>query len=158
MSIDKHKLNNRLIVENRRAYHNYEIIEKYEAGIELKGTEVKSVRQGKISIKEAYASFEGAELFVYHLHIAPYDHSGYSKHDPDRPKKLLLHKYELRKLYGAVTRRGFTIIPLKVYLKNGKVKVEIALCKGKKLYDKREDIKRRELEREAQREWKKYKF
>ncbi len=152
MTIDKHKLNNRQIVFNRRALHNYELIETYEAGIVLKGTEVKSIRNGRISIKEAYASFEGAELYIHSMHIPEYDHRGYSQHDPLRDRKLLLHKYELRKLYGAVTLRGLTLIPIKIYLKQGKVKAQIALCKGKKTHDKREELRKKDMEREMQRE------
>lgn len=152
--MDKHALNNRQIVFNRRALHNYELHETYEAGIVLKGTEVKSIRHGRISIKEAYASFEGTELYVHNMHIAEYDHRGYSQHDPMRDRKLLLHKYELRKLYGAVTQKGLTLVPIKVYLKKGKVKIELALCKGKKTHDKREELRKKDMEREIQREMK----
>ncbi len=154
MSIDKYKLNNRRIVFNRRALHNYDLIETYEAGMVLKGTEVKSVRNGNVSIKEAYASFEGPELFVHNMHIPEYENRGYSQHNPVRERKLLLHKKELDRMYGAVTRKGLTLIPVKVYLKQGKVKVELALAKGKKVHDKREEIKRKDMEREIQRELK----
>ncbi len=139
----------RTLVENRKARFDYEILETFEAGIELKGSEVKSIRQGKVSIKGAYADIQDGEVYLIGMHIAPYDPSGNFGHDPLRPKKLLLHKREIKRLIGKVKERGLTLVPLRVYLKGHLVKVELALVRGKRKYDKREEIKRRELEREA---------
>ncbi len=137
------------LVENRKARFDYEILETFEAGIELKGSEVKSIRQGKVSIKGAYADIQDGEVYLIGMHIAPYDPSGSFGHDPLRPKKLLLHKREIKRLIGKVKERGLTLVPIRVYLKGHLVKVELALVRGKRKYDKREEIKRRELEREA---------
>ena len=139
-------------IKNRKARFNYEILDTYEAGIVLKGTEVKSLRQGKASIKDAFAYFKNGELFLKNMHIAPYDQGSVFNHDPWRERKLLLHKDELRKLYGKIREKGFALIPLEVYFnKRNIAKVKLALAKGKKKYDKREAIKKKDLQREMQR-------
>lgn len=150
MSEKKPKIN----LINRRAAHDYEILEKYEAGIVLHGTEVKSLRQGKASFKDCYAKVIKAELWLVSLHITPYDFGGYANHDPIRPRKLLLHKYEIKRLIGKIEEKGLTLIPLRLYFKEGKVKVELGLARGKKIYDKRKDIAARDMNRDAQRELK----
>ncbi len=144
----------KLIANNKKAYHDYFILEKYEAGIELHGTEVKSLRMGKCSIKEAYVKIEEGEVFVYGMHISPYEKGNIFNRDPLRIKKLLLHKSEIRKLLDKVKEERLTIVPLEVYFNNGRVKVEIGLAKGKKLYDKREDIAKKDQKREAERDFK----
>jgi SsrA-binding protein len=145
----------KLIATNRKARHEYHILEKFEAGIVLKGTEVKSLRQGKASLNEAYATVEKGEIFLLNAHISPYEKGNRWNLPERRPRKLLLHQREIKRLIGGVTRKGFTIIPLRLYLNDkGLIKVEIALAKGKKAYDKREDIKKRDLDREAQRDYK----
>ena len=142
----------KIIAENRKARHDYTIFETYEAGIALTGTEVKSLRAGKANMKDSYAQItKKAEVFVYQLHISPYDHGNIFNHDERRTRKLLLHKNEIKKLYTGVTRNGYALIPLDIHFKNGKAKVTIGLCKGKKLYDKRETIKERDLQRQAKR-------
>lgn len=147
----------RLIATNRKARHEYHIMERFEAGIALRGTEVKSIRQGKISIKEAYATVEHGEIFLRNAHISPYEKGNRWNQPERRPRKLLLHQREIKRLIGGVTRKGFTIVPLSVYFNERDLaKVEIALARGKKTYDKREDIKRRDLDREARRERKYY--
>ena len=151
----------KIISTNRKARHNYDIIQTYEAGIELKGNEVKSLRNKNCSIENSFARIENQEVILYDMHIPEYDKSSYFKTDPKRPRKLLLHKKEIEKLYGYLTRKGFTIIPLKVYFNDrGLVKLEIALAKGRLLYDKRrkikEDIAKREIEREMKKVYKKY--
>ncbi len=138
-------MGDKIVAQNRRARHDYFILETYEAGIVLTGTEIKSVRQGSINIKDGYAKFEDGELWLYNVHIAPYDKGSYFNHDPRRKRKLLMHDYELRRLWGKLQQKGLTLIPLKVYLKNNKwAKVELALAKGKKKYDKRRDIAERD--------------
>jgi SsrA-binding protein len=144
----------KVTLSNRKAFHDYEILERFEAGIVLNGTEVKSLRQGRASFKDSYARVYNDELWVANFHISPYDHGGYSNHDPLRQRKLLLHKNEIRRLIGKVEERGLTLIPLKVYFKNGRAKMEIALARGKKVYDKRDDITKRDMSRDAQRELK----
>jgi len=151
----------KIISTNRKARHNYDIIQTYEVGIELKGNEVKSLRNKNCSIENSFARIENQEVILYDMHIPEYDKSSYFKTDPKRPRKLLLHKKEIEKLYGYLTRKGFTIIPLKVYFNDrGLVKLEIALAKGRLLYDKRrkikEDIAKREIEREMKKVYKKY--
>ena len=143
----------KLIANNKKAFHDYFIEETFEAGIVLAGTEVKSLRLGKCSVKEAYIMIEGHEMFVYGMNISPYEKGNIFNKDPLRPRKLLLHKAEINKLAGKASEKGFTIVPLKVYLKDSRVKVEIALAKGKKLYDKREAIAERDRKREAEREF-----
>ena len=144
----------KLISNNKKAYHDYFIDEKYEAGIELHGTEVKSLRMGKCSIKEAFVRIENGEAFIYGMNISPYEKGNIFNKDPLRIKKLLLHKVEIRKLGGKMSEKGYTIVPLQVYFKDGKAKVEIGLARGKKLYDKREDIAKKDLRRETEREFK----
>ena len=143
----------KLIANNKKAFHDYFIEETFEAGIVLAGTEVKSLRLGKCSVKEAYIMIEGHEMFVYGMNISPYEKGNIFNKDPLRPRKLMLHKAEINKLAGKASEKGFTIVPLKVYLKDSRVKVEIALAKGKKLYDKREAIAERDRKREAEREF-----
>ncbi len=144
----------KLIANNKKAYHDYFILETYEAGISLHGTEVKSLRMGKCSIKEAFVRVDNEEVFVYGMHISPYEKGNIFNKDPLRVKKLLLHKAEIRKLIGKIKEKGMTLVPLKVYLKGSLVKVEIGLAKGKKLYDKRDDIAKKDQQREAQRDFK----
>lgn len=144
----------KLIANNKKAYHDYFILETYEAGIALHGTEVKSLRMGKCSIKEAFIRVENEEVFIYGMHISPYEKGNIFNKDPLRVRKLLLHKYEIRKLLGKIKEKGMTLVPLKVYLKDSLVKVEIGLAKGKKLYDKRQDIAKKDQQREAQRDFK----
>ena len=136
----KQKEKQKLIANNKKAYHDYFIEESYEAGIALHGTEVKSMRQGKCSIKESFIRIENGEVYVYGMHVSPYEKGNIFNKDPLRVKKLLLHKYEINKLSGKVAEKGLTLVSLQVYFKEGKVKVEIGLARGKKLYDKRQDI------------------
>ena len=138
----------KVMVQNRKARHDYFIEESWEAGIELKGTEVKSIRLGKCNLKDCYAQVKDGEMFVYGMHISPYEKGNIFNTDPLRPKKLLLHKAEIRKLQQAVMLKGLALIPLSVYFKDGRIKVELALCKGKKLYDKREDLQKRDVQRD----------
>ena len=145
---------NRMIANNKKAYHDYFIEDKYEAGISLAGTEVKSLRMGKCSIKEAFVRIENGEVFVYGMHISPYEKGNIFNKDPLRVKKLLMHRYEINKLMGKIKEKGFTLVPLKVYFKGSLVKVEIGLARGKKLYDKREDIAKKDQRREAEKEFK----
>ena len=144
----------KLIANNKKAYHDYFIDETYEAGIELHGTEVKSMRMGKCSIKESFVRIENGEVFVYGMHVSPYEKGNIFNKDPLRIKKLLLHRYEINKLAGKVAEKGFTLVPLQVYFKDGKVKVEIGIAQGKKLYDKRRDIAKKDMRRETEREFK----
>ncbi len=144
----------KLIANNKKAYHEYFILETYEAGVALHGTEVKSLRMGKGSIKESFVRIERGEVFIYGMHISPYEKGNIFNKDPLRPKKLLLHKAEINKLTGKINEQGVTIVPLKIYFKDALVKVEIGLSKGKKLYDKRESIAKKDQQREAQREFK----
>ena len=136
------------VATNRKARFEYQLLETYEAGLVLKGTEIKSIRRGQISLQEAYVRTDGKQAWLVGAHIAPYEHASAFQHDPDREKKLLLNKREIRELYDAVRIKGLTIIPVRVYLKGGRAKVEIAIAKGKKKYDKREAIKKRDFERE----------
>ena len=144
----------RLIANNKKAFHDYFIEETYEAGISLAGTEVKSLRMGKCSIKESFVRVERGEVYIYGMHISPYEKGNIFNKDPLRVKKLLLHKTEINKLLGKTQEKGMSIVPLKVYLKGSLVKVEIGLAKGKKLYDKRQDITKKDQKREAEREFK----
>ena len=139
------------VAQNKKAYHDYFIIETYEAGIELVGTEVKSIRQGKLNLKDAWCSVDDGELMVNGMHISPYDHGNIFNRDPLRKRRLLMHKKEILKLFGLQKTQGYAIIPLSVYFKNGKAKVQVGLCKGKKLYDKRETAARRSAERDIER-------
>jgi len=144
----------RLIANNKKAYHDYFIDEKYEAGIALHGTEVKSLRMGKCSIKEAFVTIHDGEVLINHMHISPYEKGNIFNKDPLRVRKLLLHKAEIRKLESRIKIKGYTIMPLKVYLKGSLVKVEIGLARGKKIYDKRQDIAKKDAKREAERDFK----
>ena len=141
----------RVITINRKAYHDYHIQEMVEVGIVLKGSEIKSIREGKVNLRDAYARPENGELWLYNSHIASYDAASYNTHEPTRPRKLLLHKEEIDSLAGKVTQRGLTLVPLKLYIKHGVAKVELGVAKGKKIYDKREAIARREVGREIER-------
>ena len=144
----------KLIANNKKAYHDYFIEDKYEAGVAIHGTEVKSIRMGKCSIKESFIRIERGEVFVYGMHISPYEKGNIFNKDPLRPKKLLLHREEINKMEGKISEKGFTLVPLQVYLKGSLVKVEIGIAKGKKLYDKRQDIAKKDMRREAEREFK----
>jgi SsrA-binding protein len=146
----KEKAEERVLCSNKKAYHDYHIEESLEAGIELKGTEIKSLREGKANLKDSYAIIKDGEPFLIGCHISPYSHGNIYNHEPLRTRKLLLHKEEIRKLTGKVTQRGFTLIPLKIYLSKGRAKVEIAMARGKKLFDKREAIKEKDLRRESE--------
>ena len=144
----------KLVANNKKAYHDYFVDEKIEAGLVLHGTEVKSLRMGKCSIKESFIRIENGEMFVYGMHISPYEKGNIFNKDPLRVKKLLFHKSEINKLTGKIKEKGFTIVPLQVYFKDGKAKMEIGLCRGKKLYDKRADIAKKDMKREAEKEFK----
>ncbi len=148
------KQTTKLIANNKKAYHDYFIEDKYETGIELFGTEVKSIRMGKCSIKESFIRIEKGEVYVYGMHINPYEKGNIFNKDPLRPRKLLLHKSEITKLGAKIAEKGYTLVPLQVYFKGSLVKVEIGLAKGKKLYDKRDDIARKDQKREIEREMK----
>lgn len=144
----------KLIANNKKAYHDYFIEDTYEAGISLHGTEVKSLRMGKCSVKESFIRIEQGEVFIYGMHISPYEKGNIFNKDPLRVRKLLLHRYEIHKIEGKIAEKGYTLVPLRVYLKGSLVKVEIGLAKGKKLYDKRQDIAKKDMRREAEREFK----
>ena len=141
----------KVIAQNRRARHDYFVLETWEAGLELKGTEVKSIRLGKCNLKDSYAAVKNGEMFVYGMHISPYEKGSYFNTDPLRPKRLLMHKAEIRKAHQSVMQQGLALIPLSVYLKEGRMKLELALCKGKKLYDKRDDMAKRDAQRDIER-------
>ncbi|HEY3885474.1 MAG TPA: SsrA-binding protein SmpB [Vicinamibacterales bacterium] len=143
------ELAQKIVAENRKAHHDYHLLETFEAGIALVGTEVKSIREGGANLRDSYARVEGGEVWIYNVHISAYRNRGYSDHEPTRRRKLLLHRQEIRKLVVKTTERGMTIVPVRLYFKNGRVKVAISLAKGKKAHDKRETIKRRETERET---------
>lgn len=142
------------MANNKKAYHDYFIDDKYEAGIELFGTEVKSIRMGKCSIKEAFVKIENGEVYVYRMHISPYEKGNIFNKDPLRVKKLLLHRLEIRRLLSKIKEKGYTLVPLQVYFKGSLVKVELGLARGKKLYDKRDDIAKKDARREMEREFK----
>lgn len=146
----------KIVAKNRKARFNFEILESFEAGIELKGTEVKSIRQAKINISDAYASIDNGEVFLRQAHISPYEQGNIFNVDPIRPRKLLLHKKEIARLIGETTQKGYTLVPLSVYLKRGKVKIELGLARGKKLHDKRQDLAKKDADRRIQRELKNY--
>lgn len=148
------KESKKLIANNKKAYHEYFLEEKYEAGIALHGTEVKSLRMGKCSIKEAFVRIENDEVIIYQMHISPYEKGNIFNRDPLRPKKLLMHKAEINKLKAKIAEKGYTLVPVEVYFKGSLVKVGIALAKGKKLYDKRADIAKKDMRREAERDFK----
>ena len=144
----------KLIANNKKAHHDYFLEEKYEAGVELHGTEVKSLRMGKCSIKEAFVRIEKGEVIIYGMHISPYEKGNIFNRDPLRARKLLLHRYEIRKIEGQIAQKGYTLVPLNVYLKGSLMKVEIGLAKGKKQYDKRQDIAKKDQRREAEKQFK----
>lgn len=147
----------KIIAENRKARHDYFIEDQIEAGLVLTGTEVKSLRQGRANLKDSYARFKKGELYVHQMHISPYTFAYYDNHDPLRVRKLLLHKQELRRLYGKINERGYTLIPLRLYFRDSKVKLLLALARGKQKYDKREAIRRRDEKRDLDRQRKDYK-
>ena len=144
----------KLISNNKKAYHDYFVEEKYEAGIELAGTEVKSLRMGKCSIKESYVRIKNGQIYILGMNISPYERGNIFNKDPLRDRRLLMHRSEIRKLEGKISQQGYTLVPLQVYFKGSLVKVEVGLCKGKKLYDKREDIAKKDQKREAARDFK----
>jgi SsrA-binding protein len=137
------------IAENRKAYHDFHLLESFEAGIVLLGTEVKAIREGRVNLRDSFARVEDGEVFLYNVNISPYSHRGYADHEPLRRRKLLLHRDEIRKLIGKTVEKGMTLVPVRLYFKNGRVKVAVSLAKGKKDYDKRETIRRREADRET---------
>jgi len=141
----------KIITENRKARHNYHIEEQIEAGMVLLGTEVKSMRSGRANLKDSYGRIKNGELYIYQMHISPYPFAYYDNHDPLRPRKLLLHKSELKRMIAKIKAKGFSVIPLRVYFKNGKAKITVSLARGKRKYDKRETIKNREMKREMDR-------
>jgi SsrA-binding protein len=144
----------KIICVNKKASHSYFIEAKYEVGLVLQGTEVKSLREGRANLKESYAKVKDGEIFLYNCHISPYSHGNRLNHDPTRPRKLLLHKREIRRLFGKVAERGYTLVPLSLYFTHGKAKLELGLGKGKKLYDKRQTMKERDANREMERVFK----
>lgn len=150
-SIVPKQMGTKIVAQNKRARHDYFVLETWEAGIELKGTEVKSIRLGQCNLKDCYGTVKDGELWVYGMHISPYEKGSFSNTDPIRPKRMLMHKAEIRKLQASVMQKGLAIIPLNVYLKDGRVKAEIGLCKGKKLYDKRDDMAKRDAQRDIER-------
>jgi len=137
------------IAENRKAYHDFHLYESFEAGIALLGTEVKAIREGRVNLRDSFARVEGGEVFLYNVNISPYSHRGYADHEPLRRRKLLLHRDEIRKLIGKTVEKGMTLVPVRMYFKGSRVKVAVSLAKGKKEYDKRETIKRRDADRET---------
>ena len=139
----------RIIADNRKAHHDFHLVETFEAGLALVGTEVKAIREGRVNLRDSFAKIQGGEVFVHNVHIGAYSSRGYADHEPLRPRKLLLHRQEIRKLIGKTTERGMTIVPVRMYFKDGRVKVAISLAKGKKDFDRRETIKRRDTERET---------
>jgi SsrA-binding protein len=139
----------RVIADNRKALHDYHVLETWEAGVALLGTEVKSIREGGVNLRDSYARLENGEVWLLNVHVSPYSHRGYAGHDERRQRKLLMHRDEIRKLTGRVVERGLTLVPLRMYFKRGRVKVALALVKGKQTHDKRETIRRREVDRET---------
>ena len=148
------KSSGRIIAQNKKAYHDYFVDEKYEAGIALFGTEVKSLRAGTVNLKDSYCEVRDGELYAVGFHISPYDHGNIFNHEPMRDKKLLMHKKEILKLHGLVAQKGFTLVPLSLYFSGSRVKMEIGLCRGKKLYDKREDMAKSDAKRTMERTFK----
>jgi SsrA-binding protein len=139
----------RIVADNRKAYHDYHVLETWEAGVALLGTEVKAIREGRVNLRDSYARLENGEVWLQNVHISPYSHTGYAHHEERRQRKLLLHRHEINKLSGRVVDKGLTLVPLQMYFKNGRVKVSLALVKGKQAHDKRETIRRREVDRET---------
>lgn len=149
MAAGKTEAREKLIASNKKAFHDYHVLDKLEAGLELTGTEVKSLRDGQANLKDSYVTFKNGEAYLFGAHISPYTHGNRENHDPERTRKLLLHRREIEKLHVQVTEKGLTVVPLRLYFKGSRVKAEIGVVRGKKLYDKRETEKRREAEREA---------
>ena len=147
--VEDEKESSQPIADNRKAFHDYHILETFEAGIALLGTEVKGIREGQANLRDSFARVDGGEVWLFNVHINPYSHRGYVDHDPKRKRRLLLHKHEIRKLIGKTVEKGLTLVPTKMYFKNGKVKVALALAKGKAVHDKRETLRRREVDRET---------
>jgi SsrA-binding protein len=139
----------RVVAENRKARHDYHVLESWEAGVALLGTEVKAIREGRVNLRDSYARVDRGEVWLMNVHISPYSHRGYAAHEELRQRKLLLHRHEIRKLIGQVAEKGLTLVPLELYFKNGRVKVLVALARGKQAHDKRETIRRREVDRET---------
>jgi SsrA-binding protein len=139
----------RVAADNRKALHDYHVLDTWEAGVVLLGTEIKAIREGRVNLRDSFARVEKGEVWLLNVHISPYSHTGYARHDERRQRKLLLHAHEIRKLAGRVAEKGLTLVPLQMYFKNGRVKVRLALVKGKQVHDKRETIRRREIERET---------
>src|SRR6266511_4337327 len=137
------------IAENRKAFHDFHLLETFEAGLVLLGTEVKAIREGRVNLRDSFARVEDGEIYLYNVNISPYSHRGYANHEPLRPRKLLLHKSEIKKLIGKTVEKGMTLVPTRLYFKDGRVKVAVSLAKGKQLYDKRETERRREADRET---------
>jgi SsrA-binding protein len=137
------------VAENRKAFHDYEILETFEAGVALLGTEVKAIREGNVNLRDSYARVDDGEVWIYNVHIKPYSHRGYTDHEPTRKRKLLLHRQEIRKLIGRTVERGMTLVPTRMYFKDGRIKIAIGLAKGKQAHDKRDAIKKREVDRET---------
>jgi SsrA-binding protein len=137
------------IAENRKAFHDFHLLESFEAGLVLLGTEVKAIREGRVNLRDSFARVEDGEVFLYNVNISPYSHRGYADHEPLRRRKLLLHRSEIRKLIGKTVEKGMTLVPVRLYFKDGRVKVSVSLAKGKKDYDKRDTIKKREVDRET---------
>jgi SsrA-binding protein len=137
------------VAENRKAFHDFHLIETFEAGLVLLGTEVKAIREGRVNLRDSFARVEDGEVFLYNVHISPYSHRGYADHEPLRRRKLLLHRSEIRKLIGKTVEKGMTLVPIRMYFKDGRVKIAVSVAKGKKDYDKRETIKKRETDRET---------
>lgn len=152
------KSHRKLVADNRKARHNYFIEDKFEAGLVLKGTEVKALREGRAHLKDAHARIKNGEVFVYQMHIGPYTHAFYDNHEAQRPRKLLLHNHEIKRLIGKVNEQGFSLIPLDIYFRDGKAKITLALAKGKRKYDKRESIRKRDEQRIEQRSRKEHGF
>ena len=146
----------KIIAQNKKAWHDYFVDEKYEAGVVLTGTEIKSIRQGRVNLKDSYCEVTGGELFAVGIHISPYEQGNRYNHEPLRDKKLLMHRREIMKLQGLIQQKGYTLVPLSLYFSGGYVKAELGLCRGKKLYDKREDAARRDMRREAERAMKEH--
>lgn len=139
----------RIIADNRKALHDYHVLETWEAGVALLGTEAKAIREGRVNLRDSFARVENGEIWLMNVHVSPYSHTGYAHHDERRQRKLLLHRHEIRKLVGQVNQKGLTLVPLQLYFKNGRVKVALALVRGKQAHDKRETIRRRDVERET---------
>ncbi len=139
----------KIVADNRKAHHDYHLLETFEAGVALLGTEVKAIREGRVNLRDSFARVDDGEVFVFNVHISPYSHRGYAHHEPLRRRKLLLHRSEIRKLIGKTVEKGMTLVPLRMYFKDGRVKLAIGLAKGKKEYDRRETLKRRVTERET---------